>query len=272
MVYSVTSMDGVFNAVNALGAAAFFLCLEPPARARAAVAAGALIALGVFFTYTTTQLFFFGATAAAIALSRRYHELPEGESARARLIAAAGSVLRQGALAAGTIVAIYLLIYLGSGFNIVAAAREATAENALIVGKQVIEGPVRAPFLPPSMAFYVDFVGANLAPYLWYLAPWGLAALSAVLIGGARRGWAGLDRYDALLISVGACVLGMWLGGLFNREVERIWGFTYPLLAVLIARHALQGDARERRWRAALYPALFFAMSAVIKMLLNTAW
>jgi len=293
MVYSVTSMDGVFNAVNALGAVAFFLCLEPPARARSAVAAGVLIAGGVFLTYTTTQLFFFGAAAAALAIYRRWAagagaqpaggagrgderfavppQPPQGRAAR-DLLTAAWPVLRQGLIAAGTIVAIYLTIFLVSGFNIFAAAREATAENAIIVGKQLVEGPVRAPFLPPSMAFYVDFVGANLAPYLWYLAPWGLAALSAAVLAGARRGWGGLDAWDAVLISAGACVLGMWLGGLFNREVERIWAFTYPLLAVLIARHALQGDERSRRWRAALFPALFFAMSAVIKMLLNTAW
>jgi hypothetical protein len=288
MVYSVTSMDGVFNAVNALGAAAFFLCLEPGARRRAAVAAGALIALGLFFTYSTTQLVFFGAAAAALAIVRRAagqegmraapvngRDAPAGRLytvPMGMLRAAAAPVLRQGLIAAGTIVAIYLLLFLATGFNVVQAAREATAENAIIVGKQLLEGPVRAPFLPPSVAFYVDFLGANLAPYLWYLAPWGLAALSAALLAGAGRRWAGLDAFDALLISVGACVLGMWLGGLFNREVERIWGFTYPLLAVLIARHALQGDGRAQLWRAGVALALFFAMSAVIKQLLNTAW
>lgn len=264
MVYSVTSMDGLFNGLNALGAVAFFLCLEPAARARSALLAGALIGLGVFFTYTTTQLFFFGLAAAALAI---YRGAAAGQTA-----SAAVHVLRQGAIAAGTVVAIHLAIFLLTGFNIVQAAREATAENAIIAGKQLIEGPVRYPFLPPSAAHYVDFLGANLTPFLWYLAPWGLTALAAATLAGAGRGWAGLDRYEALLISAGVCVLGMWLAGLFNREVERIWGFAYPLLAVLIARHALQGDLRTRRWRAGLYLALFFAMSATIKMLLNTAW
>jgi hypothetical protein len=274
MIFSVTSMDGIFNAINALGAVAFFLCLEPGARWRGAVAAGLLIALGLFFTYTSTQLFFFGVAAVALATYRRATSPSSGTPRSPRLspLLHGAPMVSQGLIAAITIVAIYLLIFLVTGFNVVVAAQEATAENAIVVGKQLVEGPSRGPFLPPSLAYYVDFLGANAAAYLWYLAPWGLAALSAAIVGGAVGRWAGLDALDALLIASAFCVLGMLLAGLFNREIERIWAFTYPLLAVPIARHALRGDPATQRWRLGLILALFFAMSAVIKQLLNTAW
>ncbi|NJN17796.1 MAG: hypothetical protein HC822_16745 [Oscillochloris sp.] len=91
-------------------------------------------------------------------------------------------------------------------------------------------------------------------------------------MGHVRRGWRQVDSFGALLTATGICVLGMWLSGLFNREVERIWAFTYPLAAVLIAHHALRGDEQARRWWPWIYPALFFAFSAAIKLLLNTVW
>jgi hypothetical protein len=261
LVYSVTSMDAIFSALLALAAVAFFLSLEQPARPWAAAGAGVLAALGLFFTYTATQLFFFGAVAAVLAVAR----------GRGAWRATAATVARQCAIAGGTLGLIYLALYLGTGFDVVAGSRKATAENALRMSRAVF-GQVRQPFVPPSFGYYLDFLGANMAAFLWYLAPWGLAALATLLLAGAARRWRGLGVEDALLLSVGGCLLGMWLSGLFNREVERIWAFLYPLAAVLIARHALQGNAREQRWRAFLFPALFFAQAAVIKMLLNTAW
>ena len=115
------------------------------------------------------------------------------------------------------------------------------------------------------------YLGANLVAYTLYVTPWGLAALSGELLACVRRGWRQVDAFAALLVATGVCVLGMWLSGLFNREVERIWGFTYPLAAVLIARHAL-GGAGASRWRPWLYLALSCVGSAAIKQLLNTAW
>jgi hypothetical protein len=259
LIYNVTSMDGIFNALNALGAVAFFLALEPPARKRAAILAGALIALALFFTYATTQLAFFGLAAGALALWRR----PGRPTLRL--------VMRQGLIAAGVIVLIYLALFLFTGFDVISGSREATAENAQVMGRWLY-GQTEQPFAPPSFAYYLDFLGANLAPYLWYVAPWGLAALSGLLLAAVARRWRELSVFDALLVAVGACVLGMTLSGLFNREVERIWGFTYPLIAVLIAHQALQGDARSRRWWPILYPALFFVLGAAMKLALNTVW
>jgi hypothetical protein len=259
LIYNVTSMDGLFNALNALGAVAFFLALEPPARPRTAILAGLLIALALFFTYATTQLAFFGLAAGAITLWRR----PGWTTFRV--------LLRQGLIAAGVIVLIYVLIFLLTGFDVNSGSREATAENAEVMGRW-LHGQTEQPFAPPSFAYYLSFVGANLAPYLWYVAPWGLMALSALLLAANQRHWRDLSTYDTLLVAIGACVLGMTLSGLFNREVERIWGFTYPLIAVLIAHNALQGDPQRQRWWPILYPTLFFLLGAAMKLLLNTVW
>ncbi|PDV96923.1 glycosyltransferase family 39 protein [Candidatus Chloroploca asiatica] len=269
LVYSVTSMDGVFNALNALTAVAFFFALERNAKPWMALLAGGLAALGVFFSYVATQLFFFGVAAVILSLIRAWHA--EGRPSLGPLVR---HMLRQSALAGVVLVSFYLLIYLVSGFNIIEASREATAINAPVVGKQLIEGPVEQAFLPPNFAFYVKYLGANIGPYFWYLAPWGMGAFAALIIAGSRRlqGREPLNPFDLVLLSTAFCVLGMWVGGLFNREVERIWGFTYPLLAVVLAHYALQGEARQRQWRAWLFPLLFFAQGAVIKMLLNTAW
>jgi 4-amino-4-deoxy-L-arabinose transferase-like glycosyltransferase len=254
-VYSVTSMDGVFNGLLALAAVAFFLALEPGARPWRGVLAGVLLALGLFFTYATTQLFFFGAAVCLLALQR-------GQSL--------GSVLRQGMLAAGTLALLYGLLAAATGFNIVEAVLQAKANNARLLSDPTATDPGLMGL--PSMSHYTYYLGVNIVPFLWYLAPWGLAALTPVLVAGWRaRQQPG--SLDVLALALLALVLGMWLSGLFVREVERIWGFAYPLAAVLMAAHIWQGETRRvRLWRAGLWVALFFAQAATMHMLLNTYW
>jgi hypothetical protein len=78
---------------------------------------------------------------------------------------------------------------------------------------------------------------------------------------------------DSVTFGLAGVVLGMWLSGLFIREVERIWAFTYPLAAVLIAAHLWQGaTARIRLWRAGIFIALFIAQSVLMRVLLYTYW
>jgi hypothetical protein len=241
--------------LNAFAAVAFFLALEPGARRWRAVLAGVLIALALFFSYVTTQLFFFGAAVCVLALVRG-QTLP--------------FVLRQGALVVAVLVGLYALLYLGTGFNIVEASMQAKANNARLLADPTDPTPELLGL--PSVAHYLYYLSVNIAPFLWYLAPWGLAALVPVVVAGARH-WKAPRSLDVLALSVVALVLGMWLSGLFVREVERIWGFVYPLAAVLMVRHIWQGDTRrERLWRAGLWLSLFFAQSAVIRMLLNTYW
>ncbi|MFV9505510.1 MAG: hypothetical protein AB4911_13220 [Oscillochloridaceae bacterium umkhey_bin13] len=263
LVFSTTSMDGIFNMLLALGAAAFLLALEPPMQRRDAVLAGVLIALGLFFTYAATQLFFFGVAVALVAVVRRWPISPR--QGLARLWHAARPVLAQGLIAAGVIVVLYLGLYLTTGFNVVLGALRSTAINA-----EVMRDVTARPFLPPSLAYYTLFLGANLLAFGWYLGPWGLSASNAA--GGRSLNERPLTGWSLLAAGLVALIGGMAVSGLFNREVERIWGFTYPLFTALIARHALQGSPHAQPWRAGMFLGLAFAHGLMIRLLLNTFW
>ncbi|HMQ30114.1 MAG TPA: hypothetical protein PKD53_05270 [Chloroflexaceae bacterium] len=265
-IYSVTSMDGVFNGLLALGAVAFFLALEPGAPRRLAALAGLLIGAGLFFTYAATQLAFFGLGAAVVAIWRRR----AAEGPGAPWWPAAAPVLRQGAIAAGVIAGGYLGLFLLAGYNVVEGAVTATATNAAVMRGLDGVAPGRA-FAPPNLAYYTMHLVANLLPFAWYLGPAGLQAATGAG-GRALRGrpWGPLA---GLAVAAVALLGGMWLSGLFNREVERIWSFAGPLLAVLVAAHIVAGATPgERRWRAALFLGLLAAHAMGIRLLLNTYW
>jgi len=244
-VYSVTSMDGIFNAVNAWAAMAFLLALEPNAQSKKAMLAGFLLSIGLFFTYATTQIFFFGLTVVILALLRQKTYF---------------QTFKQAGIVAFTLSTSYLLLYCFTGFNILQAALQATANNARVFATE------------PSLAFYVYFLGVNLPPFACYLAPWGLTAIIPQ-VQKAFQNYRQHDSLDILAISIVVLVAGMWLSGLFIRETERIWGFTYPLFAVLLAHYVWQGQSQnEKIWRAGLYLTLFFAQSVVFRTFLNTYW
>lgn len=258
-IYSVTSMDGLFNGLNALALVAFFLAMEQPAQRWRGVLAGLLIAIAFFFTYASTQLVFFGAAVALLALLR-------GQSLRA--------VVQQGMLVGATLLGYYLLLYAVAGFNMIDAVLAGKANNARLLSVDPTNPDPELMGFPP-LDHYVRYLGVNIMPFLWYLAPWGLAALTPLLLSAVQRlrGRAPLVPADALILSLLVLMLGMWLSGLFVREVERIWGFVYPPAAVLIALHVWQGASeRVRLWRAGLWLGLFFAQSLVMRMLLNTYW
>ncbi len=258
-VYSVTSMDGIFNVLLALAAVAVFIALdadeEAGGKAWQAALAGALLALALFFTYTATQLAFFGLALGGLALARG-HPWPR--------------VLRQLALMAGVLAGLYLLLYLVSGFNIIAAVVQAKANNARLLGDPTDLTPTLMGL--PTVEHYTRYLAVNLVPFLWYLGPWGLAALLPALAAGVRAPRQA-DRIARLALALAVLVAGMLLSGLFVREVERIWGFLYPLAAVAMTAHIWQGATlRVQLWRAGLWLSLFFAQSAVMRMLLNLYW
>lgn len=255
MAYSVTSMDGVFNALNALAAVAFLLALERDAKPWEAIFAGGLLAVGVFFTYATTQLFYFGVVVCLLALVRH------GDWRH---------MLRQGALASGVLVAAHAVVYLVSDFNIIEAVIQAKANNARPYTTGINDDTPDVIWLP-SIDHYTRYLALNIVPFLWYLAPWGLAALTPVMVA-ALRNWRSATMRDTLALALLGMIAGMWLSGMFIREVERLWGFTYPMLAVLIAGYAWQGTERERLWRAGLWVSLYFAQSAIMRMMLNLYW
>lgn len=284
-IYSVTSMDGVFNAINALAAVACFLSLQPGARPQQAVLAGVLLALGLFFTYATTQLFFFGVAVGLLRLTSLHQStiaLPHDRSRTAQFRSwlrenallssqAGGFVVRQTLLTLGILAGIYLVLYLTTGFNIIEGSIQAKANNARLLAAD--PAAARPELLGiPSVAHYLYYLPVNLLPFLWYLAPWGLAALTSIIITRVRH-CRQPDNLTILAVGTLTLVLGMLFSGLFVREVERIWGFVYPLTAVLMAVHIWQGTTQqERLWRAGLFLSLFFAQSAIMRMLLNTYW
>lgn len=262
LVYGATSMDGVFNGLIALAAVAFLLALEPEARLGSAIGAGLLIALSLFFTYATTQLFFFGIAVGLMALIRSWidEEEPGGWPA----------IIIQGLVVIATVALVYLAIYLLTGFNVIAGSIQATANNAVSMRGLDAAAHAGRSFVPPSIAYYVLYLSANLLPFAFYLGPWGLTAITR----GGRDVLREPPPDLATSLTVGLCAWlgGMWLSGLFNREVERIWGFTYPLLAALAVVHIWQGEPRTRLWRAGFYLTLFFAHALFIRVVLNTYW
>jgi len=277
--YNVTSMDSVFNLLMGATAATVWVTMEGERRPGLAVLAGVLAALGLLFTYAATQLAIWGAVVCVLALLR-------GRSLR--------SVAQHAALAVATFVAIYGLLYLASGFNIVEAVLQGAANNGRLVQRSAVSSNL-GHLAPPSITYYVYFLGVNILPYGWYLAPWGLTAIAGLVLAGGRA----LPRpgaVESLALSLLALVAGMWISGLFIAEVERIWGYTYPVAAVLIACYAWRGGRpspltplpqgergteaagaalpvqRERLWRAGLFITLFFGQCAIMRQLLNTYW
>jgi hypothetical protein len=265
-MYSVTSMDGVFNGLLALSAAAFFLCLEPGARRRHAALAGAVIAIALFFTYAATQLAFFGLAAGVAAAWRRRGTSPSTD----QWWPALAPVLRQSVIAAGVVAGAYGGIFLITGYNVAAGAVAATSTNANLMRDFVGAASARA-FVPPNLSYYTMYLLANLLPFAWYVGPWGIQAATSA--GGRALRTQPWGPTASLALAATALLGGMWLSGLFNREVERIWGFVFPLLAVLMATHVSRAaTAGERRWRAGLYLGLMVTFTMTIRLALNTFW
>jgi hypothetical protein len=177
-------------------------------------------------------------------------------------------VVRQGAITAGIIIGIYLILFIATGFNVISASRTATQINGEMMGRFREYGPPPTPFLPPSYDYYLRFAAANLVAYLAFLTPWVLAALSSLYVKAGTVGWRPL--WAALLGSLGVLVIGMWLSGLFNREVERIWMFTYPFVAVLVACQLGDGSVTQFRRRLIVYLGLTLAFFVIMKLTLYT--
>ena len=259
MIYSVTAMDGLFNGLNALALVAFFVALERPTHLWRGVIAGGLIALAFMFTYATTQLIFFGVVVAGLALWRGH---------------TVGAVLRQGVVVGAVFIGGYVLLYLGTGFNMIDAVLQGKANNARLLSADPSAAPPTLMGFPP-LDHYVQFVGLNIVPFLWYLAPWGLAALTPIVVqaGQRLRQRVPLCATDSLALALLGLLLGMWLSGLFVREVERIWGFVYAPAAVLIGLHIWQGATqRVCLWRAGLWLGLFFGQAVIMRIILYTFW
>jgi hypothetical protein len=185
-IFSVTSMDAVFNGIFALGAVAFILALRPGASVRMALLSGLLIATGLFFSYAATQLAFFGI---GVVLAAFWIRQAQQDNWRAN----ASAVLRPALIAAGVIAGVYLVLGLVTGFNVVEGAIRATAINAAVMRGFTADAAARA-FVPPNLSYYTRHLLANLLPFAWYLGPWGLLISGRLQSRLMRRAVARLRR------------------------------------------------------------------------------
>jgi hypothetical protein len=252
LIYTTTSMDAVHNTILAWAIWAFWAAVQPPGkgidgRAATALLAGLLLALGLFFNFTTLTLGIFGIAVLGNLLLRN--------TAPPKL-----HVIRQAALIAFGLLGFYAALYLWSGFDIVASILAGTRNNFDEVQQD----------LPPSgLATYLFYILVNLVPYMWYLSFWGLPISMRVGVSSLQR-W---GQAQGMTLLAGAWLiqlLGLALSGLFTREVERIWGFSYPLVAVIVAGYLLA--PRRSVWWAAVGLTQFFLLSMFFRTWLNTYW
>jgi hypothetical protein len=213
------------------------------------LAAGALLALGMCFTFGTLMLGLFGGT---LLLWHLWRARPASERLR---------LLRRAALVCGSAALILLALRAATGFDIVAALRQGTANNY---------DEVQQSLPPPGPATYLFFLAANAIAFCFYLGPW---AVNLLLDAPAHA----LAEPDAPvagpLVALAVLLAGMLLSGLFTREVERIWLFTHSLVALTIAwgitrRGALLGQ----RPYALLVLGALLTQSLLFRIILSIYW
>jgi hypothetical protein len=169
-------------------------------------------------------------------------------------------VLRQAALIALALLAFYALLYAWSGFNIVQSILAGTRNNF---------DEVQQDLPPTGLATYMFYILVNLVPYMWYLTFWGLPIMLRQGLRGVQR-WGQATPFELLAGGWLILVMGLAFSGLFTREVERIWAFSYGIVAVVVAGFLLTN--RSSLWWAGLGLTQFFLVSMFFRTWLNTYW
>ncbi|MGD9734655.1 MAG: hypothetical protein AB7V58_03445 [Solirubrobacterales bacterium] len=185
LLYGATSADALF-ATLAIAAAALLVARRPLLRGLGA----ALLALASFFSYALLAV---GAWAALVLWRRR------------GIVAA----LRLCLLCAAALAALYLGLYLATGFDVLAA-------------------------IGATDARYREGI-ASARPYLFYF--FGSPAAFLLLLGpvawfAARS----LARREAAALALAAVIAISVIGGYTKAETERIWLFLVPLACLAAAR------------------------------------
>jgi hypothetical protein len=214
LLYGATSADAMYVA-PAMVAAACLVSPRPPLVALGAVA----LAVASFFSYALLAI------GAWVALLRWRREGP-------------AAALRVALLCGAAVVAFYIVLYLVSGFDLLAALRA--------TDRRYHEGI------------------AHVRPYLFYLfgSPAAfLAMLGPVAWLAARSLGAGEDTAVALAAVVAVAAVGGYTKG----ETERIWIFLVPL-ACLAAARSLRVE------RLPLVLVLCTAQALLVEALFATKW
>jgi len=236
VLFGATSMDGVFALVLVTAAMVFFDSALRHASASDSVMRGIHIglwlAIAIFFTYATLAL---------IVLFIAWWALRRFPS---RTFVMLG-------VAAITIVAIYVVLYLTAGCNILACVRSSMAFDRNLMQE------VRPHYWDVSFTNLLGFlVGSGMiATTLWMRS---LRGESAVAV---------LSR------ALGITLVVLSFSTLFTRELERVWMFLTPILLIgaadALAR--IESAPLRRRWIIAAM-VLLFAQTWLTQLTLNTIW
>lgn len=263
LIFGATSMDAVFATV--LAAATYCLAralLDDQNEGRSrlyAIFAGLWLAIGLVLVFTTLVLGLFVVAIACWLLLQR----PTLDTIRRLVI--------QGALVGGTTLLLLAGVWATTGYNSWEAFREGSANN-------VIDVQERTP--PASPATYLFFLSANLVAWGIYLGPWGTSLLAQ---GGAQgitalrltdqRNKCETTRVDAILAGTVVLVSGLFVSGLFVREVERILLFTHILVAFAMAHGIMkQQSSISYRFLTIVMVSTLFLQALVMRALLRIYW
>jgi methylthioxylose transferase len=235
LIYSATSMDAVFMTVVACALAAL---VRFPRSGAWAVASGALCALAFSFTFGAFVLALFAIGLGIVALRDQQATLAQ--------------VLVRGALVLAGVAAGLALLRLALGMNLIADFRAAS----------------RANYHDASRARpYGYWVVANIPAFLWVAG----VAQTALFAYRTRLCWrARTFGFETVFLGV---LLVSTLSGVFLGEVDHIWLFFIPPLAVgagMGLETLLLADANGRTLPAVLGGSL--VQAGLIQLLLYTYW
>jgi hypothetical protein len=197
---------------------------------RWAVAFGAVLAVMCFFTYNLLVL---GITLGALSAIEIFGE-------RERPV---GRIAMHVAVALGVFAALYLALWLWTGFDPVASLGAAIANQ-----QKMLKGILR-PYPDTALFDLTEF--AQGAGYL----PFFLALQFLVLQRSASRS----EHWDTALLFV-AQILAVALTGLLPGETIRVWIFLLPLVMFPAGLELARWPAR---WRAVAYASSIAALSSI---------
>jgi 4-amino-4-deoxy-L-arabinose transferase-like glycosyltransferase len=240
VMFTTTSMDGPFSVLPVTSVYFFYRALRRPVLA---VACGLALAAAALMTYATVFIAVFFVVVALLE--------------RERL----GLVAKVLAIALAAFLAAFALLFVATGYDPIAAARAAIGHDAEMMGSG-----------HESLGRYLNLSLANLLVFLIGVGvPLTTAWLRETVTVLRRRLRGG--PADAFVAAFSIALVLIAFSTLFTLEVERIWLFMTPFVAIAAARHVVElmkagGRAFPFYWVAALTAVQLVAFEA----LLQTAW
>lgn len=244
VVYSTTLMDGPFATVTILALALFFRATRAPLVW--AVAFGLALALASFLTYASVFVPVFAVVYALGAVREDRQRWPH--------------LLSVLVIAALTVIVAYAVLYAGTGYSPIEAARAAIRFDHEQMGSRSESLRLWLNLgVAHLMAFFIG-VGVPLTVL------WGRRAIQGTrdVLGGREA--------DLFTVSFAVSIVLLAFSTLFTMEVERIWLFMAPCV-VAPAACALQKLAQRERRAAFYWAATLLALQTLaFQTALRTLW